>query len=308
MRVLVTGAAGFVGRALVARVAAAGHAPVALLHRAERTFPAGVEVRRADLTDQAAVDAAVRDVEAVCHLAALTRVRESFTDPLRFFRVNVGGTLAVLDPLARRREPARLVFASTGAVYGVTDVQPTSEREPPAPTTPYAASKYAAELAVQALTATGRLGAVTLRAFNVAGASAGVGDDDLTRVVPKAVAVAAGRQPVLEINGDGSAIRDFVHVDDLAEAFVLALEACQPGEYQVYNVGNLGLGVSEVIESVERVTGRAVPARHLPPKPEPAVVMGDSTRIRAELGWKPWRSTPDQIVSDAWHAETRGVN
>ena len=307
MRVLVTGAGGFVGRAVVARMVAAGHTTVALLHHMELTFPAGVEVRRADLTKQAAVDAAVRDVHAVCHLAALTRVRESFADPVRFFRVNVGGTLAVLDALARQREPARLVFASTGAVYGAAEVQPTSEHQPAAPTTPYAASKYAAELAVQALTATGRLGAVTLRAFNAAGASAGLGDDDLTRIVPSAVAVAAGRQPVLEINGDGSAIRDFVHVDDLADAFVLALDACQPGTHQVYNVGNLGLSVSAVVESVERVTGRAVPVRHLSPRPEPAVVMGDSTRIRTELGWEPRRSSVDQIVSDAWHAETHLV-
>lgn len=305
MRVLVTGAAGFVGRAVVGRLAQAGHAPVALLHQTERAFPCGVEVRRADLADQGAVDAAVGDVEAVCHLAAVTRVRESFADPVRFFRINVGGTLAVLDALARWPVPARLVFASTGAVYGVADVQPTSEREPAAPTTPYAASKSAAELAIQAQTMAGRLGAVSLRAFNVAGAFDGVGDGDLTRIVPKAVAVAAGREPVLEINGDGGAVRDFVHVEDLAEAFVLALEACQPGSYRVYNVGNLGTSVAEVVEAVTRISGRDVPTRHLPPKPEPAVITGDSARIRTELGWKPRRSTLDQIVSDAWDAETR---
>lgn len=303
MRVLVTGAAGFVGQAVVRHLASAGYTPVALIHEAERSFPPGVEVRRADLRSPLEVASAVDGIDGVCHLAAVTRARESFVEPVRYFQVNVGGTLTLLDVLDRAKRPIRLVFASTAAVYGVAEVQPTNEEQPIAPPTPYAASKYAAELAIAWQAQTGRLGAVTLRMFNAAGASGDVADGDLTRIVPKAIAVASGREEMLEINGDGTAVRDFVHVDDLADAFVLAVEAAEPGEHRVYNVGALGASVADVVDAVERASGKKLPVRHLPPKPEPPVIRGDSTRIRAELGWASRRSTLDTIVSDAWNVE-----
>jgi UDP-glucose 4-epimerase len=193
------------------------------------------------------------------------------------------------------------VLASTAAVYGQPAESLISESVTPVPMNPYGASKLAAER--MALSAVGDGAGVTvLRAFNVAGAVDGRTDRDLTRIIPKAVAVACGLAPILEVNGDGSAVRDYVHVDDLARAFVLALAHCAPGRGAVYNVGATGASVAEVVEAVARVSGSAPAVKHLPPKPEAARVLADTTRIRAALGWSAERSGLDEIVADAWTA------
>ena len=170
-------------------------------------------------------------------LAALTRVRESFEQPTAYFQTNVTGTLNLLEAMAGETERTghalRLVFGSTGAVYGVPERQPITEDEVPQPTNPYGASKLAAESVIGYQAATGAIGSVVLRTFNVAGAVAGRGDLDETRIIPKAIAVAAGRAERLNVNGDGSAVREFIHVDDLARAYVAALEACEQGRHRV---------------------------------------------------------------------------
>jgi UDP-glucose 4-epimerase len=270
----------------------------------------GAELVRADLRDRAAIDdvIAAGEYDAVCHLAALTRVRDSFADPIGYFDVNLAGTLNLLHGLdlqaQRTGRPVRLVFSSTGAVYGPREGA-LDEDEPPRPANPYASSKLAAEQAIGYLAATGRLGAISLRCFNIAGAVAGRSDGDLTRIIPKTLAVAAGTAELLEINGDGGAVREYTHVLDVAAALVLALDAAAAGKHRVYNVGSgQGVTLTEVLQAARHITGRSIPAEHRPPAPEARILMADSSRIRHELGWRPVNSALPQILGDAWSALT----
>lgn len=302
MRVLVTGAAGFLGAAVTAALAGHGHEPVAFV-REGRRVAADVEVVHGDVLDLPALRSAVAGVDGVCHLAARTRVRDSLTDPLAYWRTNLVGTLNVLDALTGRPEPGALVLASTAGVYGAPQRQPIDEDAPTLPLNPYGASKLAADQAAANLAATGALGAVSLRAFNIAGAAAGVADTDVTRLIPKILAVQAGVEQELVVNGDGSVVRDFVHVLDMAEAFVLALDACVPGRWRAYNVGSgRRVEVRDVLREAERVTGHAVRARHRRPADEPATLLADSTRITDDLGWTPTHSDLATILTDGWNA------
>jgi UDP-glucose 4-epimerase len=313
LRVLVTGAGGFVGRAVVSMLAAEDHEVTALLHRppapGDRS-PSNVSSLVVDLADRAQVAQVVRagPFDAVCHLAAVTRVRESFERPLHFFDTNVGGTLNLLRALqeAGRVGDAwtRFVFASTAAVYGNVQVgTPLGEDRVPQPANPYGASKLAAEQLIAAQAATGELGAVTLRCFNVAGAFGQHGDPDLSRVIPGALAVAAGDEPFFGLNGDGSVVREFVHVADAARAFTKALAAATRGHSVTLNVGSgSGVSVREVLSTVERVTGRPIPVRTNPPKHEPPFLVADVRLAGSTLGWSPDRSDLERIVRDAWGA------
>ncbi|WP_242886107.1 NAD-dependent epimerase/dehydratase family protein [Actinomadura litoris] len=300
MRVLVTGAAGYVGYAVGRRLVAAGHEVDGLVRRTGAVLPKGVRPVLGDLLDPGGLPRGPYD--GVCHLAALTRVRESFADPLGFFTVNVQGTVNLL----RAVEAARVVYGSTAAVYGTPERQPIPETEGTAPTSPYGASKLAAEQAVRFHARTGATGAAVLRTFNVAGSVDGRPDPDETRLIPKALAVAAGRAPRLEINGDGGAVREYLHVDDLAAAHVRTLEAVRPGEERVYNVGSgTGAAVRDVVAAVEEATGRAVPTLRRPPQPEPPLLLCEAAAIRADLGWRPARSSLPEIIASAWDALTR---
>lgn len=311
MRVLVTGGLGFIGQAVTRDLLAHGHQVVVLTRgRGDRPVPAGAELALADVTDRAAVAGVVRGggFDGVCHLAAVTRVRDSFADPLRYFDVNVSGTLYLLEALAQARPAGdpdgvpRFVFGSTNAVYGAQDGH-LREDDLTRPGNPYGASKLAAEQLVGYQAATGAIAAVSLRCFAVAGAVDHLGDADSTRIIPRALAVAAGDEPRVTVNGDGSAVREFVHVADVATAYRLALEAAEAGRHRVWNVGSgRGVTVAEVVEVVRRVTGRPVPVEHQPPKPEPRVLMADNSRIRAELGWEPTHSDLEEIIRDGWNA------
>jgi len=303
VRVLVTGASGFVGRAVTAALSRAGHDVVPLSRRPKQA--AGPV---ADIRDQAAVHTEVADVDAVCHLAAVTRPRMSASNPAEYWTVNTGGTFNVVSALlatAKRTRPKRLVLASTAAMYAADAPQPLTEESPIVPANPYGASKVAADHLAAACTAGRTIGAISLRAFNIAGAANGTPDFDTTRLVPKIAAVQAGKEPRLTINGDGSVVRDFVHATDMAEAFVLALEACTPGEWRPYNVGSgCGTSLSEMVHIAERVNGRPVAVTHGPAADEPPVLLADSSRIQRELGWRPQHSDPATIVADAWQALT----
>lgn len=310
MRVLVTGAFGFLGTAVVRRLAIAGHEIVALTSRAENRPSAEItSVIRGDIRDASAVARAVAGVDAVCHLAALTRVRESFERPSEYFDVNERGTAALVSAMSAEAErsgrPLRIAHASTAAVYGTPARQPIDEHAPPAPTSPYGESKLAADRLILSAT-TPKLSAVIFRIFNIAGAVAGRTDDDQSRIIPKALSVARGAVSHLQVNGDGSAIRDFVHVDDLARAFAIAIDHPMSEPASVFNVGATCASVAEIIETVERVTGSQLPVEHLRPKPEPPRLVADTTRIRADLGWKPERSSLVEIVSDAWLVASAG--
>jgi len=304
MRVLVTGATGFVGHAVVRQLIMAGHEVTGF---ARTLRPCPCELRTGDILDQVALEHAVEGADAVCHLAALTMVRQSFEEPVRYFRVNVGGTLNLLDAMdaeARRSgHTLRLVFASTGAVYGAPETQPITEAQQPAPGNPYGASKLAAEAAIGYQAALGGISAITLRTFNVAGAVDGQGDQDTSRIIPKTLHVAAGQSDRLDVNGDGSAVREYTHVGDLARAYAAALDAADCPGHRAYNVGSgVGVSVREVVRAAERVTGRPVPVQCGPPASEPRELRADISRIRAELGWQPARSDLETIVADAWQA------
>lgn len=303
MRVLVTGAAGDIGNAVVHGLAAAGHDVGAAAHRAVPRVPLGVEVRRGSILDRADCAGLVRDVGGVVHLAAVARIREAASDPLRYYRVNVVGTLNLLDALVTETErtgtPGRLVFASTAAVYGAPVEQPIKESTPLSPLNPYPSTKIAGEDMIRWQTATAALGAATLRLFNAAGAVVGYADPDPSRIIPKTAAVALGREPELVINGDGTAIRDFVHVADIANAVTLSLGACEPGAYDVYNVGATPASVLDIVAACEQSTGREVAVSHRPTNPnESPALIADTARIWASLDWAPERSALVELVRD----------
>lgn len=302
MRVLVTGAAGFVGYAVAALLVERRHEVLGLTRSESSVLPNGVRRICGDLTRPETLPDAIGDVDGVCHLAGRTRVRESRHDPVGYWRTNVGGTLVLLDALAAT---TRLVLASTCGVYGEQARQPIGETSALQPSSPYANSKLAADQAAADLAATGAIGAISLRAFNIAGGMPGHSDRDETRLIPRLLAVQQDRAPELVVNGDGSAVRDFVHVADMADAFVLALHACESGIWRTYNVGSgQASTVTEVIGTVESVTRRPVARRHAPAMPEPRTLLADSALIRAELGWKPHRSNLGEIIADAWAAST----
>jgi nucleoside-diphosphate-sugar epimerase len=299
VRVLVTGAGGYVGSAVVTALTAAGHEPVAMTHHDAHRLPSGVETRAADLRDPATLGPAVRGVDAVCHLAGLTRARESWQRPLDYFAVNVGGTVELLRAM-EAADVAVMVFASTGAIYGTPEQQPMREELPDAAPHPYASSKVAAEAVLGWEARRRDLSVAALRLFNAAGRS----DPDLTRLVPRVLAAAAGESGPLGINGDGSVVRDYLHVDDAAEAFVAALNHQPPaGEVRRYNIGSgTGASISDVLAAAERVFGRPVPVVHNPPAAEPPTLVCDPSRAAAELDWTPRRSDLDTILRDAWAA------
>jgi UDP-glucose 4-epimerase len=213
----------------------------------------------------------------------------------------------------REHAVPRLVFSSTAATYGQPTEIPITERAPTAPTNPYGASKLAVDMMIGAEASAHRLGAASLRYFNVVGAMDGYGERHAveTHLVPLALQVASGDRPALAVYGtdwptpDGTCIRDYVHVADLAEAHLLALAATEPGRHRIYNLGSgTGFSVLEVVEAVRRVTGHPVPTQVAPRRSgDPAVLVASSALIRAELGWQPTRPGLDQMVADAWAFE-----
>jgi UDP-glucose 4-epimerase len=309
MRVLVTGGFGYVGSVVALRLVQAGH-EVAVLTRGGRPTagpPPAAVMLRGDLLDHDRVRELVARLrpEATCHLAGLVRVRDSFRDPAAYHAVNVGGTASLLRALSEHAErsgrAARLVFASAGAVYGPGGGGPVGEDAPCRPTSPYGASKLAAEELIAGYAASGAVGAVSLRCAVVAGAVGPYGDTDTSRLLPKALAVAGGLQATLVVNGDGSATREYTHVADVAEAYLLALGAARPGRHRAYNVGSgTSASIGEVVAAVERVTGRRLPVERRRAADEPHALALDSGRARRELGWRPVRSSLDGMVADAW--------
>jgi UDP-glucose 4-epimerase len=313
MKLLVTGGAGYIGSIVARMLIDAGHEVVVLdnLERGHREAVAP-EARLAvvDLIDREAVHETLADgFDGVLHFAALALVSESVSHPERYWRTNVGGSLNLLQAMADHGIP-RLVFSSTCAVYGEPDEIPISEAAPTHPGHAYGASKLAVDHMITSFCAAAGLGAVSLRYFNVAGASSGLGEDHdpETHLIPNILRVVLGHRDHVEIYGtdyptrDGTAVRDYIHIEDLGAAHLLALDGARPGRHQVLNLGNgSGFSVREVIAAAEQVTGRSIPTLERPRRPgDPPMLVAASDRIRSELGWEARKPTLAEMIADAW--------
>lgn len=307
---LVTGGAGYVGSVVAAHLLQAGHEVTVLddLSTGHREgIPAGAHFLEGRIQDAAKwLDPSY---DAVLHFAAFSQVGESVADPEKYWRNNVGGTM---DLLAAMRDAGvrTLVFSSTAATYGEPRSTPLTESAETAPTSPYGASKLAVDHMISGEAAAHGLAAVSLRYFNVAGAYGSCGErhDPESHLIPLVLQVAQGKREAISVYGDdyptpdGTCVRDYIHVADLAEAHLLALDAARAGEHLICNLGNgNGFSVREVIETVRKVTGHRVPEIAAPRRAgDPAVLVASAQTAIDRLGWRPGRSDLAGIVADAW--------
>ncbi|MFD0774368.1 UDP-glucose 4-epimerase GalE [Streptomonospora algeriensis] len=318
MRVLVTGGAGYIGSVVAAQLLESGHR-VSVLDDLSTGYreavPEGCRFVEGGIRERAAEVLADHGIEAVLHFAARSVVPESVAHPERYWDGNVGCTLALLDAM-RANGVGRIVFSSTAAVYGEPESAEIREDAPVRPGNPYGATKAAIDAALTEFARLHGIGAVSLRYFNVAGAYAGLGErhEPETHLIPIVLQVALGLRESVAVYGedyptaDGTCVRDYIHVADLAEAHLLALDGCRPGEHRVYNLGNgTGFSVRQVIDVCREVTGHLVPAVSAERRPgDPAVLVASSERARRELGWTPRRPELRRIVADAWDFHTSG--
>jgi UDP-glucose 4-epimerase len=321
MRVLVTGGAGYIGSVVATQLIAAGH-DVVVLDDLSTGFadavPAGATFVKGTLRDCAA-EVLSDGIEAVMHFAARSLVGESVAEPAKYWSNNLGGTISLLEAM-REIRIRTIVFSSTAAVYGEPERTPVMETDPTRPTSPYGASKLAVDTTLSEFARMYGFGAISLRYFNVAGAERaadgawhGERHNPETHLIPNVLAsVTDGRR--MRIFGDdyptpdGTCVRDYIHVADLAEAHLLALAACQTGQHRIYNLGNgTGFSVREVIEVCREVTGADIGVDVLPRRPgDPAVLVASSAKIAAELGWHATRDLR-AMAADAWQfTQARG--
>ncbi|MGQ0800765.1 MAG: UDP-glucose 4-epimerase GalE [Pseudomarimonas sp.] len=317
MNILVTGGAGYIGSHACKALAAAGHTPVVydnLVHGHRWAVQWG-PLEEGDIADRERLDAVIKrwQPEAVMHFAAYAYVGESVTDPGKYYRNNVAGTLTLLEAM-RDHAIARLVFSSTCATYGEPTQLPMSEGHPQTPINPYGASKLMIERMLADFSHAHSLRAISLRYFNAAGADPdgeiGEAHAPETHLIPLLLEAALGLRPALNLYGDdyptadGSCIRDYVHVSDLAQAHCLALDALADSAagMRAYNVGTgLGHSVKQVIAAAASITGQKIAIRTLPRRAgDPPALVADATRIHSELGWRAACSDLDSILSSAW--------
>jgi UDP-glucose-4-epimerase GalE len=314
VKVLVTGGAGYIGSHAVREFREAGYAVTVLDdlsagHRA--AVPSDVPLVTGDFGDATVLRRALEGAEAVIHFAGLLSVAGSVREPLLYHRTNTGRGLALLQAM-EEAGVQRLIFSSTCATYGMPVRVPMDETHPQDPINPYGRSKLAFEGALRDVARAGKLRAIALRYFNAAGChpdgSLGEHHDPEEHVIPLAIDAALGRRPALTVYGedydtpDGTCIRDYIHVQDLARAHVVALEALDGGDaYRAFNLGTeTGRSVREVLQSVERVAGRAVPSQVGPRRPgDPSRLVASARKIREELGFTPRLAELDTIVETA---------
>ena len=335
MKILVTGGAGYIGGTVAGLLAEMGHEAVVfdnLSHGRRDLLPTGVEFVQGELSDRLALENLFieahdlgRPFDGVLHFAALIEAGESMKTPEIFFRNNTCSTLSLLEAMLAHG-PKRLVFSSTAAVYGEPETVPIQEDARLLPTNPYGQSKLLVEQMLAWLNQIHGLRYASLRYFNVAGAperpdwevTRGEAHDPETHLIPLVLDVALGRRKSIKIFGDdyptpdGTCIRDYIHVSDLADAHLLALAALDkalepgklPGDFRplIYNLGNgKGFSVREVIDSARRVTGHPIPAEIEPRRAgDPAVLVASSEKAIGELGWKPRYTQLDDIIRTAW--------
>jgi UDP-glucose 4-epimerase len=315
MHVLITGGAGYIGSHALRLFLARGHQAWAydnLIHGHSQAVPPG-RLIKGELADAATLERALRErgIEAVVHFAAFAYVGESVQQPERYYQNNFVATLALLAAM-RRCGVGRIVFSSTCATYGVPERLPIVEESPQRPINPYGRAKLAVEWALADYAAAYGLGYAALRYFNAAGASPagdlGEDHDPETHLIPLALQVALGQRQAIEVFGtdyptpDGTCVRDYVHVEDLAEAHLLALERIAPGRGVTYNLGTgRGHSVREVVRACEEVVGRPIPIVEGPRRPgDPPVLVASPERALRELDWQPRFRDLRSIVATAW--------
>ncbi len=311
MKLLVTGGAGYVGSVCAAHLVDAGHDvtvldDVSTGHR--DAVPDGAAFVEGDLA-VVADDVLAGGFDGVLHFAARSLVGESVQRPDLYWWGNTVTALRLLDAMRRHGTP-RLVFSSTAATYGEPDEVPIREDASTRPTNPYGASKLAIDHAISSYCASYGLAAVSLRYFNVAGAHGRYGERHAveTHLIPLVLQVAAGLRESVQVFGDdwptpdGTCVRDYIHVDDLADAHSLALQHARPGHHGVYNLGSgTGFSVRQVVEACREVTGHPIPTVTAPRRAgDPAVLIASSEAARSELGWRPVRTDLTTMVGDAW--------
>ena len=322
MKVLVTGGAGYIGSAVASELMKAGHHVVVydnLSHGKRRAVPRQAELVVGDIGDRNSL----REIfsrtrpEAVMHFAALIEAGESMQAPERYFRNNTANTLTLLECMLEYKLH-RLVFSSTAAVYGTPERTPIEETDALRPTNAYGESKLLVERMLEWFHRVHKFRYASLRYFNAAGAAGDLGEDHRpeSHLIPIMLKVALGQQEKISIFGtdyptqDGSCVRDYVHILDLASAHLLALQALVNRDQLIYNLGNgQGFSVRQVLEVARKVTGHAIPAMDSPRRPgDPPVLVASAQKIQQELKWQPKYPNLDSIVSSAWEWRRKHPN
>lgn len=313
-RVLVTGGAGYIGSVVAAQLLKKGCEVVVvdnLCHGSRKAVPSGAKLVIADTADRNALDDVFHEqrIDAVMHFAAFIEAGESMQAPEKYFRNNAANSLTLLEAVIAHKV-RRFVFSSTAALYGTPERTAIEETDPLRPTNAYGASKLLVEQMLEWFHSIHGLRYASLRYFNAAGASGEQGEDHHpeSHLIPLTLQVALGKRERIEIYGtdyptpDGTCIRDYIHVSDLASAHLMVLDALREKEKLVYNLGNgRGFSVREVIETVRRVTGHAIPAKESARRAgDPAVLVASAERIKGELGWQPELPNLEQVVVSAW--------
>jgi UDP-glucose 4-epimerase len=314
MKVLVTGGAGYIGATTVRSLLADGHEVAVydnLCKGHREALPPEVPLIVADVADRSALDSAFRQYqpEAILHFAAFIEAGESMKEPERFFRNNSAATLTLLEAMLANGV-GKLIFSSTAALYGEPRQIPIKETDALDPTNAYGESKLLVERMLAWFGRVHGLRYASLRYFNAAGSDGYSGErhQPETHLVPLVLRAATGERKSISIFGtdyptpDGTCVRDYIHVSDLAQAHVLALYALEDRHRLIYNLGNgRGFSVREVIDSAQRVTGASIPMVEAPRRPgDPAILVASSEKIRGELGWAPQYAGLDSIIASAW--------
>jgi UDP-glucose 4-epimerase len=314
MKILVTGGAGYIGGTVARRLLAGGDAVTIydnLCHSRRAAVAEGAEYVEGDIADRALMEQTLNDgrFDGVMHFAALIEAGESMQRPEIYFRNNTAGTLSLLEAMIATGHN-RLVFSSTAACYGEPLTTPILEDAKLDPTNPYGESKLMVEQMLRWFNLAHGFRYASLRYFNVAGAIEGYGEahEPESHLIPLILDVALGRRRSIKIFGqdyptrDGTCIRDYIHVSDLADAHLLALAALKGKDRLIFNIGNgQGFTVREVIDSVRRVTGQPIAVEECPRRPgDPAVLVAGSEKIKLELGWRPKFAELDTIIASAW--------
>lgn len=312
MKLLVTGGAGYVGSVCAATLAEAGHEVTIIDNFStgnREAVPAQATLVEGDVANVVGDVLGQGGFDGVVHFAARSLVGESVAMPAEYWQHNVVTTLTLLEAM-RANDVSNLVFSSTAATYGEPEEVPITESMPTQPTNPYGASKLAIDYMITSYAKAYGFGAASLRYFNVAGAYGEIGENREveTHLIPIILQVALGHRDRIFIFGDdwdtvdGTAVRDYIHVRDLADAHLLALEANVSGEHRIFNLGSGdGYSVKQVIETCREVTGHPIPAEVAPRRAgDPATLIASSAKIKSQLGWNPTRTDLHTIVSDAW--------